>query len=187
MEKNPRQYDFVNIVFFKSLRNGATIGQTNILGKDHIILVPDKFKKGIKKGLSYNIKCHKLQKGSGFVVDYYEHYVPSIEVTLSKDYKNVVVMRGELPTSYSYTLSGRMSPREFYESKKFNFNADIKTPLAFLKWKAALQQISQYWELTDWDEYVVTSSKKPLEEVEEDKLSYEPNWHIDELDEVTEK
>ena len=183
-----KKYDFTNIVFFKSPKNGTTVGQISIMGRDCIILVPDKLRKGIKRGLSYNVQCHKLQKGTGFVLEKYELYVPTTQIVLSSDRRNVAVIHGVVPTSYSYDLSGPMTPREFYEAKKFNFNAEIRTPSALLKWKAALQQISQHWEdlAGEWDEYVTTSSVKPLEQLQEEPV-YNPSWEIDGVDELVEK
>ena len=137
-----QKFKFSNIIPFKGKKD-QTIGQITIGKENIIILIPQKWQKTIKRGLAYDFICHELSSGTGYVVDRYDFHVPVTEITLSDDFMNVAVMHAQKPTAFSFDISGAMSPKEFYESKKFHFNEQIKTPSAFLKCKAALQQISQ--------------------------------------------
>lgn len=182
------KFKFNNVVFFISNEKieNEKVGQVTIKDEHYIIKVPSYLSKGLKIGVRYSIECTKMQKGRGFILNKYAFYVPKTEIKLSSDKTSVVVIHNEKTTPYCYDVSGTLTPAQFYTSKKYYFNESIKEPGALQKWKAALQEISQQWELGDWDDFNIDAKIKPLEELETEP-SFEPNWNIDGIDEIYEK
>lgn len=158
---------FLNIKFFKSLKenkNNQIIAQVSIEGINHIILVPVWFQEKINLSKQYTVYCEPLRSGRGFLLKSFEEYVPNIEVIITKDNKEILVLVDKKETTYSFSIDGELSPRNFYDKKckKFPFPG-----VYFRRWRKALQDISQFWEI-DWrNEWEVTTVNKVLSELKE--------------------
>lgn len=157
---------FDNVSFFRSKRNGDPIAQISVLGSDMVILVPNGLKRNLPLQASLTVTCTKLKKGKGYMLVRYEPYIPKIDILLSRDKRDVTVLNAGVVTAYSYSISGKMTPRQFYEHKRQMFRNEYDNDNLTRKWKIALQDISyEFSKPWDIDEFEVIPMFEPLESI----------------------
>lgn len=153
---------FTNVKFSRSKapdKQGQLIAGIIIQGEDVIILVPKWFQKKIKLHVAYDIECKPLQTGKGFVVSSYNIHVKPISVILLEDMRSLIVRLYEKETKFSYDVSGKLSPKSFFDKNKIAFMDILGDPDAYNLWRKYLQDISQafYKFEFEWDETLETS------------------------------
>lgn len=176
MEKTEEK-KFDNVSFFRSKKNGAYISQISVLGKDQIILVPNYLKKSLPLNLPLSVVCTELNTKTGYVLVRYEPYIPKIDILLSRDKRNLTVLNAGTVTPYSYSISGNMTPKQFYVYKEYKFRNEYENDNLTRRWKAALQDISlafnESWEDEEFETYSMIEDIELAKDIADDEFIFE--------------